>query len=94
MAKVIIHGPMVRIITVHGKIIRLMDLEHIYGKTAVNTTATGKTMICMGWVFTFMLMVSVMMVNMRMTRKKVLGNTTGLMVANMKGTGTKANSMV
>ena len=94
MAREIIHGRMVRIITVYGKIIRLMDLEHIFGKTVVNTMATGKIMICMGWEFTSMPTVFVMTVNMKTTRKKVLGNTIGLMAENMKVTGTKANSMV
>ena len=94
MAREIIHGRMVRIITVYGKIIRLMDLEHIFGKTVVNTMATGKIMICMGWEFISMPTVFVMTANMKTTKKKVLGNTIGLMAENMKVTGTKANSMV
>ena len=38
--------------------------------------------------------VFVMTANMKTTKKKVLGNTIGLMAENMKVTGTKANSMV
>jgi hypothetical protein len=64
------------------------------GLTEENTMDSGPTTTCRVVEFTFMQMVSGMMVNTRMTRKKAMGVIFGLMVENMRVGGIKANSMV
>jgi hypothetical protein len=76
-----------------GKIIRLMELGSISGKTAESTMEAGKIMIWTVWAYTFILMVLLMKVNTKTTRKQDTVSTIGLMVVNMKAGGIKASNM-
>jgi hypothetical protein len=78
----------------NGLIIRLTDLELIFGKTVVNTTDSGLIMICKAMASTSTLMVSDMMANTLMIKRKATDCTIGLMAENTRGGGTKASSTV
>jgi hypothetical protein len=59
-----------------------------------NIMVNGLIMTCRDVEYTFMLMVSDMMDNILMIKKKVMVSITGQMEENMKAGGTKENSMV
>ena len=71
---------------------KFMGWELIFGLTAENTTACGKTMTCMGLEFICTLMVFVTTVSTIRTRRKDSVFINGLMVASSKVGGTRENS--
>ena len=64
-----------------------------FGRMVVNTMVRGKTTICQGMEFTFMLMEFVMTASIRMIKRKALVFTTGQMVEDTRETGTMENNM-
>lgn len=76
-----------------GWITKSMDTEPTFGLTGVNIMVSGLLMTCRVTVYIFIKMVSVMMVSMRMTKKRVMESITGLMVASMKVGGPKESNM-
>ena len=87
-------GRMDQAMMANGQIIKLMATVFTFGRMVVNTMVRGKTTICQGMEFTFMLMEFVMTASIRMIKRKALVFTTGQMVESMKDGGTKGSSMV
>jgi hypothetical protein len=83
-----------QLITVSGLIIKLTVMDHTYGKMAENTMVNGHKMICKDSEYTFTRMVSVMMVNTSLIKRRDMEFTTGLTEDDMKDGGTRANNMV
>ena len=76
-----------------GWTIKLTVMDHTYGKMAENTMVNGHKMICKDSEYTFTRMVSVMMVNTSLIKRRDMEFTTGLTDDDMKDGGTRVNNM-
>ena len=86
-------GMMVQCMKENGMRIKLMDVEFMFGLMVVNTTGSGKTIICMVREFIHGKMEECMKETMKMTESMVMVSTLGTMVNNTKVGGKTENSM-
>ena len=76
----------------NGTRIKLMGVEFTFGQMVVNTTASGRTIICMVKEFIHGKMAECMKETMKMTESMVMVSTLGTMANNTKVGGKTANS--
>jgi hypothetical protein len=77
----------------NGMRTKLMDVEFMFGLMVVNTTGSGRIIICMVKEFIHGKMEECMKETMKMTESMVMVSTLGTMANNTKVGGKMANSM-